>query len=95
MNDPKHGHTSRLSIIKPNDTILNTITDRCCVGRYHSYIAEQPSLPEVLEVTYRDEDGYIMSATHRSKRVCGVQYHTESIITDNGQAMINNWVGYI
>ena len=95
LSGPKHGHTSRLSIVKPSDTILDAIVDGCCVGRYHSYVAEQESLPKVLEVTSKDEDGNIMSVTHRLKRVYGVQYHPESIITDNGQTMINNWVDSI
>ena len=95
LPNPKHGHISELSIIKPNDIILKTVENGCSVGRYHSSVADEITFPEVLEITSKDEDCNIMSITHKSKRIYGVQYHPESIITKDGQVMINNWVNSI
>ena len=95
LTNPKHGHVSKLSIIKPNDIILNSIVNGSNVGRYHSSVADKITFPENLEITSTDEDCNIMSITHKSKRIYGVQYHPESIMTKDGQIMVNNWVNTI
>ncbi|KDD73209.1 hypothetical protein H632_c2425p0 [Helicosporidium sp. ATCC 50920] len=62
-------------------------------ARYHSLVIDRKSCPAELEITAWCEDGTIMAArslTH--PHVAGVQFHPESIITDNGKRIVQNWV---
>ncbi|MDI9884774.1 aminodeoxychorismate/anthranilate synthase component II [Streptomyces sp. HNM0645] len=60
--------------------------------RYHSLAAEPGTVPDELEVTARTEDGIIMGLRHRVKRVEGVQFHPESVLTEHGHLMLANWL---
>ena len=62
------------------------------VGRYHSWIVDEQYLPEELEVTARDSNGYIMALRHRFLDVQGVQFHPESVLTPLGEQMLRNWL---
>ena len=62
------------------------------VTRYHSLVVEQSSLPECLEVTANTDDGEIMGLRHRSLPIEGVQFHPESILTENGHALLKNFL---
>lgn len=62
------------------------------VGRYHSWVVEQEGLPACLEVTSLDAQGRIMAFQHREFDMVGVQFHPESVLTPEGQAMLENWV---
>jgi anthranilate synthase component 2 len=62
-------------------------------ARYHSLVIDKASCPPELEVTAWCEDGTIMAVRHREHgRVQGVQFHPESIITDNGKLIVKNFV---
>jgi anthranilate synthase component 2 len=61
-------------------------------GRYHSLVVEKRSLPAELEVTGWTEEGEIMALRHRTLDVEGVQFHPESILTENGKALLANWL---
>ena len=62
------------------------------VGRYHSWIVSDESFPSELNVTARDENGYIMAMHHKTFDVQGVQFHPESVLTPEGESMIRNWL---
>jgi anthranilate synthase component 2 len=62
------------------------------VGRYHSWVVKQEGFPEDLEITSTDENGMIMSLSHRSYNVQGVQFHPESVLTPEGRTMLENWL---
>ncbi len=61
-------------------------------GRYHSLVVERASLPRELRVTGWTAEGEIMGLRHRSLEVEGVQFHPESILTEQGKAVLGNWV---
>ncbi len=61
-------------------------------GRYHSWIVSDENFPEALEVTARDEHGYIMALQHKKYDVQGVQFHPESILTPDGERILMNWL---
>ena len=61
--------------------------------RYHSLIVERSSLPECLEITAETEDGIIMGLRHRTHNVHGVQFHPESIASEQGHALLANFLG--
>lgn len=62
------------------------------VGRYHSWIVSEEHFPEELEVTARDENGYIMALQHKRYDVQGVQFHPESVLTPDGEKILRNWL---
>ena len=62
------------------------------VNRYHSLSIERSSCPAELEVTAWTNDGEIMGVRHRSLAIEGVQFHPESILTEHGHALLNNFL---
>jgi anthranilate synthase component 2 len=60
--------------------------------RYHSLIVERASLPDVLEVTAALEDGMIMALQHRQLPIHGVQFHPESIASEHGHKILENFL---
>jgi anthranilate synthase component 2 len=60
--------------------------------RYHSLIVERESLPDCLEVTAELEDGTIMGLQHRTLPIHGVQFHPESIRSEHGHALLENFL---
>lgn len=89
---PKHGHESRLSITDRRDTLFKDIPDGIRIGRYHSWVAEPETFPADLSISGRDEDGNIMAFYHRYLPLHGLQFHPESIISESGQQLLDNWL---
>ena len=61
-------------------------------GRYHSLAAESSSLPDILEVTARTDEGEIMGVRHTAYNVVGVQFHPESVLTPDGPDLLDNFL---
>ena len=89
-----HGKTS--SIQHDGKTIFRDIPSPMTATRYHSLIVEDKSLPAELEIsaTCQDRDGsrVIMGLRHRKYAVEGVQFHPESVLTDQGKQLIRNFL---
>lgn len=94
-NEIMHGKIS--DITHDGIGLYQDIPSPFSVTRYHSLIAEIESLPDCLEVTSHAVDpdgsqGAIMSFSHKSKPIHGVQYHPESILTEHGHKILNNFL---
>lgn len=61
-------------------------------GRYHSLIVERETLPACLEISAETSDGIIMGLRHREKKIEGVQFHPESILTPEGKRLLRNFL---
>jgi para-aminobenzoate synthetase component 2 len=61
-------------------------------GRYHSLIVERETLPACLEISAETSDGVIMGLRHREKKIEGVQFHPESILTPEGKRLLHNFL---
>jgi anthranilate synthase/aminodeoxychorismate synthase-like glutamine amidotransferase len=85
-----HGRTSVLT--HNGKTIFRSLPNPLTVGRYHSLVVAPAQLPEVLKVSATTEDGVIMGISHRQYPIEGIQFHPESILTPNGENIINNWL---
>lgn len=62
------------------------------VGRYHSWVVDKKELPDCLEITAEDDNGFIMAMKHRNFDVTGVQFHPESVLTPSGEELMRNWL---
>jgi anthranilate synthase component II len=60
--------------------------------RYHSLVIQRDSLPDCLEVTAETEEGEIMGVRHKQLPIWGVQFHPESILTENGRQILKNFL---
>jgi anthranilate synthase component II len=63
--------------------------------RYHSLVVDRATLPETIEVTAWLEDGTIMGLRHKSLPIEGVQFHPESIASEHGHALLQNFLGLL
>src|SRR5688572_11045105 len=68
------------------------LPDEISVGRYHSWIISEEGFPDVLEITARDENNYIMALQHKTYDIQGVQFHPESVLTPDGETILRNWL---
>lgn len=91
LEEPLHGLASRIRL-KKQDPLLAGTTDGFQVGHYHSWVVDPASCPPELELLAEDERGNIMAIRHRSYDVYGLQFHPESILTDYGHQIIQNWI---
>ena len=87
-----HGVSSKIKIVE-NDSLYSKLPREIEVGRYHSWIIDNP-LPNDLIVTAYDSNNQVMSIKHKKHDVKGVQFHPESILTPNGKQIINNWLTF-
>jgi anthranilate synthase component 2 len=90
LTDVYHGISSKIKIVE-NDSLFNGLPSEIEVGRYHSWVIEEP-LPEDLIATAFDSNKQIMAIKHKIFDVKGVQFHPESILTPYGKQIINNWL---
>lgn len=91
LEAPRHGHPSPLHIEDPSDPLVGFLSgQRVTVGRYHSWVIDESTMTAdtPLTVTSRDEDGLIMSISHRTHPLFGLQFHPESIITTHGPHLL-------
>jgi anthranilate synthase/aminodeoxychorismate synthase-like glutamine amidotransferase len=85
-----HGKTSE--ICHDSRTIFRGLPYRFKATRYHSLILDKESLPDCLEVSATTTDGVIMGLRHRDYPVEGVQFHPESVMTEHGKRLLENFL---
>jgi anthranilate synthase component 2 len=85
-----HGKTS--SINHTGKGLFRGLNSGFEATRYHSLIVKPETLPAALEVTARTDDGLIMGMQHRNYPSHGVQFHPESIASENGHAILQNFL---
>jgi anthranilate synthase/aminodeoxychorismate synthase-like glutamine amidotransferase len=85
-----HGKTSMIE--HDGQALFAGLSQPCEVGRYHSLAAERDNIPDVLEVTARTSGGEIMGVRHRELPIEGVQFHPESVLTPEGDQLLNNFL---
>ena len=88
---PLHGKTS--TVEHDGKGVFAGISTSFQAGRYHSLVVEEASLPADLEISARSrEDGLIMGLRHRTLKVHGVQFHPESVLTNEGRKILRNFL---
>lgn len=85
-----HGKTS---LIEHEDKgVFKNLPNPLTATRYHSLVIDPSSLPDCLSITARTADGEIMGVRHNTLPIEGVQFHPESILTEHGHAMLQNFL---
>lgn len=87
-----HGVAMPCQLSMTNCQLFKGMPNEFEVGRYHSWIVSEENFPKELEITARDENGYIMAMQHTKFDVQGVQFHPESVLTPSGETILRNWL---
>lgn len=88
--EPMHGRASQ--VLHNDEGLFAGLPNPLSVGRYHSLVVDEASLPADLAVTARTRDGTIMALAHRRWPIVGVQFHPESILTERGYDLLARFV---
>jgi len=90
----RHGKTSK--IYYKSDPIFENVNNPFSATRYHSLIADKATFPNCLEITAKSvDDNEIMALTHKHYPIKGVQFHPESILTNEGMKILTNFTNFV
>lgn len=87
---PVHGKPT--TVTHDNRGVFADLSQGFQAGRYHSLVVERKSLPDELEISATSPDGLIMGLRHKKMKIEGVQFHPESILTDEGKKLLQNFL---
>jgi anthranilate synthase component II len=85
-----HGKVSKVH--HDNKTIYKDVPQNFDAGRYHSLIIDRESINGDLEITSHTSDNIVMGIRHKTYPIEGIQFHPESILTEEGENIIKNWI---
>lgn len=85
-------HGKKSNIFHNGRGIFKNVKNPIKGMRYHSLIGEKESIPDVLEITASTDDGIVMGVAHKKLPIFGIQFHPESIGTEEGKLILNNFL---
>jgi anthranilate synthase/aminodeoxychorismate synthase-like glutamine amidotransferase len=88
-----HGKTSRIE--HDGSGVFAGLPSPLTATRYHSLCLEPATIPSVLHVNARSEEGVVQGIAHRARPVHGVQFHPESVLSEHGEALIQNFLSTV
>ena len=89
---PEPVHGKPVEVTHDGKTIFRDLPGTFNAGRYHSLIVERETMPDCLEISASSPDGLVMGLRHRTKKIEGVQFHPESILTEHGRKLLQNFL---
>jgi anthranilate synthase component 2 len=90
----RHGKTSAVQYL--GDRLFDNVNNPFKATRYHSLVADKDAIPACLEVTAKAlDDGEIMAIRHKKYLIEGVQFHPESILTNEGRKILQNFISMV
>lgn len=92
MSDVLHGIADTAYITDTNERLFKNLPNQIKVGRYHSWTVMPTLFPDDLTITAVDEKKQVMALSHKKYDVRGVQFHPESVLTEHGKEMLENWL---
>lgn len=92
LNSVYHGIATPVTYRYPEHYIFKGLPRTFEAGRYHSWVVDENTFPDCLNIEATDENGLIMSLSHKQFDICGVQFHPESVLTPLGSSIISNWL---
>lgn len=91
LSEVYHGLAIETKIVN-KDSLFNDMPEKFLSGRYHSWAVDPQSDLSNLVVTAVDDKGNIMALRHKKYDIKGVQFHPESVLTENGKIILKNWL---
>ena len=92
MSEVLHGISDRNIVTEPSERLFKGLPNEFKVGRYHSWTVIPETVPDTMAITAVDEQGRIMGLAHKQFDVRGLQFHPESVLTEYGKEMMQNWL---
>ena len=89
---PEPVHGKPVEIKHDGKTIFSEMPETFAAGRYHSLIVDRDEWPDTLEISAESPDGLVMGLRHRELPIEGVQFHPESILTEHGRTLLQNFL---
>ena len=89
---PEPVHGKHVDVRHDGKTIFEGVDQNFHGGRYHSLVVERKTLPDCLEISAESPDGLIMGLRHKTEKIEGVQFHPESILTEHGKTILQNFL---
>ncbi len=86
-----HGKSSSIKM-EENHPLFKGVSCPFTAARYHSLIADEETLPECLSIIALDENGQIMGVSHKEHKTYGLQFHPESVLTDEGKKILHHFL---
>lgn len=86
-----HGMATPITITT-KDALFDNCPASFLVGRYHSWVVDNQTVPDDLIITAYDQNRNIMAGKHQTLNIRGLQFHPESILSEYGKEMISNWL---
>lgn len=87
---PVHGKPAEIA--HDNRGVFSDLPQKFQAGRYHSLVVEREGFPSELEISAETPDGLIMGLRHKTYKIEGVQFHPESILTEAGKQLLENFL---
>ena len=92
MTDVLHGISDTAIVTDATEKLFQGLPAQFKVGRYHSWTVVADTVPDTMTITAIDEHGQVMALSHKNYDVRGVQFHPESVLTEHGKQMLQNWL---
>jgi len=92
LGRPMHGIATPVTVVDGDEFLFWECPQTINVGRYHSWVVSKDNFPACLKITARDHTNEIMALRHETLDVRGVQFHPESVLTEHGKQMMENWL---
>lgn len=90
-----HGVATDILIVEPTEPLFCGLPQVIKGGRYHSWVVDRDTLPSCLRITATDANGMLMGISHTRYDVRGLQFHPESVLTENGKQILSNWLNKV
>lgn len=92
MNKVLHGVATTTYVLDENNPLFKGVPKSFATGHYHSWAVDLPTLPMDFKITAADGNAYVMAMAHKHYNLTSVQFHPESVLTEHGLKIIENWV---
>jgi anthranilate synthase component 2 len=92
LKEVLHGVTSQISVVDDREYLFRGLPASFRITHYHSWAVDRTLENEALRITAFNSNGIIMAMAHRQFDVRGVQFHPESVMTEFGKELIENWL---
>jgi anthranilate synthase component 2 len=92
LGRPMHGIATPITVTDGDEFLFWECPQTIKVGRYHSWVVSKENFPDALKITALDHKNEIMALRHQNYDVRGVQFHPESVLTEYGKQMMENWL---